>query len=380
MHTIYLDHAATTPTLPDAAKAALYAMTEGFGNPSSLHCLGTQAAKDVAAHRATVANSLGCSPDELYFTSCGTEGDNWAISLAAHLGRHKGKHIITTAIEHSAILQPCKALEAQGYEVTYLYPDRTGHIDLSKLEAALRPDTILVSVMLVNNETGAIQPVSEIASLLKRNKSTALLHTDAVQGFLKLPFTVKSLGVDLLTVSAHKIGGMKGSGALYIRKGLKATPFLRGGGQEKNLRSGTEATAQIAAFAAACQVNFENLSMHRAYLSDLKDYALQTLQAVVPDLAVVSEGEAPHIFAISLPGYPSQVVVRYLSDKGICLSSGSACHKGKASHVYAAMNLSKAVRDGVLRVSIAPNNTKADIDSLAAALRSATEELISIGR
>lgn len=380
MQTIYLDHAATTPTLPEAANAALYAMAEGFGNPSSLHFLGTQAAKEVAAHRATVANSLGCSPDELYFTSCGTEGDNWAISLAAHLGRHKGKHIITTAIEHSAILQPCKALEAQGYEVTYLYPDRTGHIDLSKLEAALRPDTILVSVMLVNNETGAIQPVSEIASLLKRNKSTALLHTDAVQGFLKLPFTVKSLGVDLLTVSAHKIGGMKGSGALYIRKGLKATPFLRGGGQEKNLRSGTEATAQIAAFAAACQVNFENLSMHRAYLSDLKDYALQTLQAVVPDLAVVSEGEAPHIFAISLPGYPSQVVVRYLSDKGICLSSGSACHKGKASHVYAAMNLSKAVRDGVLRVSIAPNNTKADIDSLAAALRSATEELISIGR
>ncbi len=378
MQTIYLDHAATTPMLPEATQAALYAMTEGFGNPSSLHHLGTQAAKEVALHRATVANALGCAPDELYFTSCGTEGDNWAISLSVHLGRHKGRHIITTAIEHSAILQPCKALEAQGYEVTYLHPDRTGHIDLKQLEAALRPDTVLVSVMLVNNETGAIQPVSEIAKLLKRTKSTALLHTDAVQGFLKLPFTVASLGVDLLTVSAHKVGGMKGSGALYIRKGLQAIPFLRGGGQEKNLRSGTEPTAQIAAFAAACRVNFEQLSLHSTYLSDLKRYALQTLQSSVPKLVVVSEGDAPHIFTISLAGYPSQVVVRYLSDQGICLSSGSACHKGKASHVYAAMNLPKSVRDGVLRVSLAPSNTREDIDALALALRSATENLISI--
>ena len=380
MNTIYLDHAATTRVLPEAAQAALRVMTQDYGNPSSLHHLGVQAAKEVAGHRAEVAAALGCKPEEIYFTSCGTEGDNWAISLAVHLGRHKGKHIITTAVEHAAVLGPCKALELQGYEVTYLHPDATGHIRIEDLEAALRPDTVLVSMMLVNNETGAIQPVAEAAQVLKRHKSAALLHCDAVQGFLKLPFTPKGLGADLLTVSGHKIGGMKGVGALYIRSGLRAVPLLRGGGQEKGLRSGTEATPQIAAFAAACTAGHQALDQHREYLSGLKAYTLEKLQAEVPGLVVVSQGDAPHILAISLPGYPSQVVVRYLSDKGICLSSGSACHKGKASHVYASMNLSKAIRDGMLRISFGPENTREEIDALAEALHSATKELISMGR
>ena len=380
MHTIYFDHAATTRVLPEAASAALRVMTEDYGNPSSLHHLGTQAAKEVAAHRAEIAAALGCKPEELYFTSCGTEGDNWAIQLGVHLGRHKGKHIITTAVEHAAILEPCRALEQQGYEVTYLHPDKTGHILISDLEAALRPDTVLVSMMLVNNETGAIQPVQEVAALLKRKKSAALLHCDGVQGFLKLPFTPKSLGVDMLTISAHKIGGIKGSGALYIKSGIRPVPFLRGGGQEKNLRSGTEATPQIAAFAAACTIGKEKQEEHIAHLNDLKAYLLETLEKTVPEVVVVSKGDAPHICAISLPGRPSQVVVRYLSDKGICLSSGSACHKGKASHVYAAMKLSKAVRDGMLRVSFGTTNTKEEIDALAQALLAASKELISIGK
>lgn len=180
-------------------------------------------------------------------------------------------------------------------------------------------------------------------------------------------------------MSGHKIGALKGSGALYIRSGLRALPLLRGGGQEKGLRSGTEATPQIAAFAKACRMGKEGLAEHISYLTELKAYTLETLQKTVPDLVVVSEGDAPHICAISLPGYPSQVVVRYLSDKGICLSSGSACHRGQASHVYAAMNLSKGVRDGMLRVSFAPSNTKEEIDQLAQALLSATKELVSIG-
>ena len=351
-----------------------------FLKRTELYALGTQAAKAVAEHRATVAQALGCRPEELYFTSCGTEGDNWAVQLAVHLGRHKGKHIITTAVEHSAVLEPCKALEMQGYEVTYLHPDATGHIRIEALEEALRPDTVLVSMLLVNNETGAIQPVAEAAQVLKRHKSNALLHTDAVQGFLKLPFTPKGLGADLVTISGHKIGAMKGSGALYIRSGLRAIPLLRGGGQEKGLRSGTEATPQIAALAAAAKLGKDALDEHIAYLNDLKAYALAQFQALVPGLVVVSAGDAPHICAISLPGYPSQVVVRYLSDQGFCLSAGSACHRGKASHVYAAMNLSKPVRDGMLRVSFGPSNTKEEVDQLAQALLSVTQNLVAAGR
>ena len=377
---IYLDHAATTPVAREVADTMYDVLLNGSGNPSSQYPYGAAAKKRLEADRAVIAAALGCKPDELYFTSCGTESDNWAIRLAAHQNRRVGKHIITTAVEHAAVLEPCKALELQGYEVTYLHPDATGHIRTEDLEAALRPDTVLVSMMLVNNETGAIQPVAEAAQVLKRHKSAALLHCDAVQGFLKLPFTPKGLGADLLTVSGHKIGGMKGVGALYIRSGLRAVPLLRGGGQEKGLRSGTEATPQIAAFAAACTAGHQALDQHREYLSGLKAYTLEKLQAEVPGLVVVSQGDAPHILAISLPGYPSQVVVRYLSDKGICLSSGSACHKGKASHVYASMNLSKAVRDGMLRISFGPENTREEIDALAEALHSATKELISMGR
>lgn len=379
MKTIYLDNAATTRVLPEAAQAALQAMTEDYGNPSSLHHLGVRAAEQGRAHRAEVAAALGCPEETLFFTSCGTESDNWAIALAVHLGRHRGKHIITTAIEHAAVLEPCRALEGQGYEVTYLLPDAHGRVTLSDLEAALRPDTVLVSMMLVNNETGAIQPVSEAAQLLKRKKSAALLHCDAIQGFLKVPFTVKSLGADLVSISGHKVGAPKGIGALYISPRIHPVqPLIRGGGQEKGLRSGTEPTAQWAAMAVACRLGRTALSAHTEHLTELKAYALEKLPSAVPGLVVVSQGDAPHICAISLPGYPSQVVVRYLSDRGICVSSGSACHKGKASHVYAAMHLAKPVRDGMLRISFGPDNTRQEVDALTEALHSATQDLVSM--
>lgn len=376
----YLDNAATTPVSPEAAQAACNAMTTDFGNPSTQYPLGKAAKKALDGHRKAVADALGCKPAEVVFTSCGTESDNWALRLGAQKNRRKGRHIITTAFEHSAILQTCHEMEAEGWEVTYLMPNRQGQISLDDLKAALRPDTVLVSMLLVNNETGAIQPVDEAAQVLKRHKSNALLHTDAVQGFLKLPFTPKGLGADLVTISGHKIGAMKGSGALFIRSGLRAIPLLRGGGQEKGLRSGTEATPQIAALAAAAKLGKDALDEHIAYLNDLKAYALAQFQALVPGLVVVSAGDAPHICAISLPGYPSQVVVRYLSDQGFCLSAGSACHRGKASHVYAAMNLSKPVRDGMLRVSFGPSNTKEEVDKLAQALLSVTQNLVAAGR
>ena len=373
----YLDNAATTPVRQEAAQAALQAMTEGWGNPSSRYSLGTQAAEQVKTWRKQVADALGCQPNELYFTSCGSEGDNWAIQAAVELGRHKGKHIITSALEHSAVLEPCKALERQGYEVTYLKPDKNGMLSMEELAAALRPDTVLVSMMLVNNELGTVNPIREVANLIKRSGSPALLHCDAVQGFLKVPFTVKELGADFVAVSGHKIHAPKGIGALYVRNGLKVSPMIRGGGQENGLRSGTEATAQIAAFAAAVQAGKDNLERDLAHMAEMKAYAAQTLQEKVSGLILVGEGTAPHILPISMPGYKSEVVLRFLSDRGVYVSSGSACHKGKPSHVYAALGLQKKILDGVLRISFSYDTTREDIDALAEGLVAAQKGLFT---
>lgn len=373
----YLDNAATTPVRQEAAQAALQAMTEGWGNPSSRYALGTQAAEQVKTWRKQVADVLGCQPNELYFTSCGSEGDNWAIQAAVELGRHKGKHIITSALEHSAVLEPCKALERQGYEVTYLKPDKNGVLSMEELAAALRPDTVLVSMMLVNNELGTVNPIREAASLIKRSGSPALLHCDAVQGFMKVPFTVKELGADFVAVSGHKIHAPKGIGALYVRNGLKVSPMIRGGGQESGLRSGTEATAQIAAFAAAVQAGKDNLERDLAHMAEMKAYAARTLQEKVSGLILVGEGTAPHILPISMPGYKSEVVLRFLSDRGVYVSSGSACHKGKPSHVYAALGLQKKILDGVLRISFSYDTSREDIDALAEGLAAAQKGLFT---
>ena len=373
----YLDNAATTPVRQEAVQAAVQAMTEGWGNPSSRYALGIQAAERVKEWRAQVARTLGCQPNELYFTSCGTEGDNWAIRTAVELGRRKGQHIITSALEHAAVLEPIQALERQGYEVTYLKPDKTGAISLEELKNALRPDTVLVSLMLVNNELGTVTPIREAADLIRRSGSPALLHCDAVQGYLKVPFTVKELGADFVVVSGHKIHAPKGVGALYVRKGVKLSPMLRGGGQENGQRSGTEATAQLAAFAAAAQAGFARMGEDTAHMAELKAYAARTLRERVKGLVLVGEGTAPHILPISMPGYKSEVVLRFLSDRGICVSSGSACHKGKPSHVYAALGLNKKVLDGVLRVSFSYDTTRADIDALAEGLAEAGGSLFT---
>lgn len=367
---IYLDNAATTP-VPKAVADAMYdVLTHRFGNPSSQYPAGTEMKKAVEGWRAVVADALRCESSRLYFTSCGTESDNWAIQAALWQNRHRGRHIITTAVEHSAILEPCKLLAQQGYEVTYLKPDRTGRITAAQVGDALRDDTALVSVMLVNNETGCVFPVEEIAALLRRRGSDALLHCDAVQGFLKVPCDPEGWGVDMMSLSAHKLGGPKGIGALYIGQRVRnPRPLLPGGGQERGVRSGTEATAQIAGFAKAVELRREEYESKLARMAALKDYC-RTQLLTIDGMVCVGEGTAPHILAMSLVGYPSGNIITDLGAQGICISAGSACHQGKASHVVSALGLDKKTAAGVIRISFSPDNTEADVDALCRALKS----------
>ena len=376
MELTYFDYAATTPLCPQALEAMTRALAH-FGNPSSRYAYGRDAAQSVKVCRETVAKALGCAPGEVSFTSCGTEGDNWAIRKGAELGRRRGRHIVTTAVEHAAVLETCRDLERQGYEVTYLPPDREGRITVDQVRDALRPDTALVSMMLVNNETGVVLPVADCVKAVKAFDPAILFHCDAVQGFLKLPYTPVSTGADLITVSGHKVGGPKGVGALYIRKGVRLAPLLTGGGQEEGLRSGTEATAQIAGFAAACQAVMADLGRPERTAA-VKAYTLERLTQDVPKLEVISPGDAPHICAVTLPGYPSEVLVRVLGDQGICLSSGSACHRGKPSHVFAAMGLPKPWLSGALRLSFSPDTTRAETDRLAEALAQASQSVFPV--
>lgn len=377
---IYLDYAATTPVCPEAAQAAYEVLTGNFGNPSSGYELGRQAAAALKGWRADVAAAVGCTSAELVFTSCGTEGDNWALRAAARAMRRRGDHIITTTVEHAAVLETARFLEGEGFRVTYLEPDSTGHIDPEDFRAALCKETIAVSMMLVNNETGAIFPVAQCAKTAKAHNKDILFHTDAVQGFCHVPFTPKNLGVDLLTVSGHKIGAPKGIGALYIKKEIqgKIKPLLFGGLQEDGRRPGTEPTAQIAAFAAACRAVKAQGQAAMERTRAVKEYALARMQERVPGLVVVSPGDAPHICAVSLPGYPSQMVMNDLDGRGFCVSNGSACHKGKPSHVFAALGLPSDVLKGVLRVSFSPASTEAEADALADALAAITRERMTI--
>ena len=366
---IYLDHAATTPVAREVADTMYDVLLNGSGNPSSQYPYGAAAKKRLDADRAAVAAALGCKPEELFFTSCGTESDNWAIRLAAHQNRHVGRHIITTAVEHSAVLESCRQLEQEGYTITRLAPDRNGNVTAQQVADALREDTALVSMMLVNNETGCVFPVAEVAALLRERGSKALLHTDAVQAFLKVPFRADTLGADLISLSGHKLNAPKGVGALYIGPCCRAVrPLLAGGGQERGLRSGTEATAQIAGFARAVELRLEDYEAKLAHMAALKQYALDQLLAI-DGVVRIGDGAAPHILAISLVGYPSANVVTDLGGQGICISAGSACHRGKLSHVYAAMQLDKKTAAGVLRVSFAPETTREEIDALVSALR-----------
>ena len=366
----YLDNSATTQVCPEAAQAALEAMTVIFGNPSSTHTAGREAKKLLDCSRAAVAKAFGCRPEELVFTSCGSESDNWALLSGADAMRRKGKHIISSMAEHDAIRRTLDLLEEQGYEVTRLKPDLSGSVPVAAVADALREDTVLISLMLVNNETGAVTDIPGVASLLKRTGSQALLHTDAVQAFLKLPFTPASLGADLISVSGHKVHAPKGIGALYVRKGIRLKPMIIGGSQEEGRRAGTEATAQIAAFAAACDAAYPCLAENAEKMRQQREEIIRRLQADIPELKVLGGG-APHILSVSLPGWRSEVLMNFLEARDVYVSKSSACKKGGRSHVLESMGLDTRTIDGALRIGLCRFTTQEDVDALCLGLRDA---------
>ena len=362
---IYLDNSATTKPCSEAVEAMTAALTEQWGNPSALYGFGIDAAHALRIARNRVSSAMGAEPDRVFFTSGGTEADNWAILGTARRYGKKNKHIITTAIEHHAVLNSMKELEAQGFEVTYLQPDSLGRITVEALKAALRKDTFLVSVMMVNNEVGSVMPISQMAKLTHRLCPDAVFHTDAVQGFLKIPFQAKTLGADLISISSHKVHGPKGAGALYISPRLRSfPPLLFGGGQESNLRSGTEATPAIAGFAAACAAISPTLREDTAREAALLDRCIETLSKL-DGVVINGSHEAPHILSLSIPGVPTQNTINILQDAGICVSAGSACAKGHRSHVLTAMKLTPEVMDGSFRVSLSRDTTLEELDRLA---------------
>ena len=374
---IYLDNSATTRPCAEAVEAMMNAMTANWGNPSALYNFGIDTARQLKTARHTVAAALGAEPDRVFFTSGGTEADNWAIFSTARRYGKKNKHIITTAIEHHAILHCMKELEAQGFEVTYLQPDETGTVTVDTLKAALRKDTILVSVMMVNNEVGSVMPIERMAKITHKLCPDAIFHTDAVQGFLKVPFAAKTLGADLISISSHKVHGPKGVGALYIAPRLKSFPaFIHGGGQEGNFRSGTEGTPAIFSFAAACAVGSASFKEDIKKEKELLDYAAGELSSL-PGVHLNGAHAAPHVLNIGIPGVPTQNSINILQDHGICVSAGSACAKGHRSHVLEAMKVNPEVIDGSFRISLCRNTTKEELDKLIAVIR---EEILPRAR
>lgn len=375
MKRAYLDNSATTAVCRAAADKAYEMMTACWGNPSSLHTVGFEAEREMEAARSAVAGLLGAAPDTLTFTSGGTEANNLAIFGAAAAKARGGRHIVTTAMEHPSVAAACGQLEKEGWEVTRLVPDGSGCVPLSALEAALRPDTMLVSMMLVNNETGAILPVEEAAPLVRRLAPRALLHCDAVQAFGKLPIRVRPMDVDLLTVSGHKIHAPKGCGALYVKKGVRILPRAFGGGQERGLRPGTEATPAIAAFGAAAAAVPE-LAGQRARFEELMNRLLAGLERQEEILLHRPVRHAPYILNLSVPGIRSETLLHFLAQRGVYVSSGSACSRGKSSPVLAALGLPPAEIDSALRVSLSRDNDEEDIDRFLAGVEEARAVLI----
>ena len=365
---IYLDNSATTKPCQEAVEAITQSLTEGWANPSALYNFGIDAARQLRLARNKVATAMGAEPDRIFFTSGGTEADNWAIFGAAKRFGKKHKHIVTTAIEHHAVLNCMKELESQGYEVTYLQPDSAGRITTADLKEALRPDTFLVSVMMVNNEVGSVMPIAQMAKLTHKLCPDAIFHTDAVQGFLKIPFAAKALGADLITISSHKIHGPKGAGALYIAPQLRSfPPLLIGGGQESGLRSGTEGIPAIIGFAAACEAVSATAKQDHAREQTLLNLCVEGIEKL-NGVVINGAHEAPHILSLSIPGVPTQNSINILQDAGICVSAGSACAKGHRSHTLTAMRLSPEIMDSSFRISLSRDTTEEDIQALLAGI------------
>ncbi len=370
----YLDNAATTPVLPEAAERARALMVEEFGNPSSLHTRGFRARQALEESREAIAGKLGAAPQELVFTGGGTEGNNLAILGAAQARRRLGDKIVTTAIEHDSVLGAMQELERQGFRVAYVKPQGDGRVPLEALAEEIDGDTVLVSVMAVNNETGARQPVEELARAIKRRKAPALLHTDAVQAFGKILFSPAKWGVDLCTLSAHKIHGPKGVGALYIKKGARLLPRSFGGGQERALRPGTESLPLIGAFAQAAKL-LPPPAQALESVGLLRDLLLAGLREI-PEATVHSpEDGLPYMVNFSAGTVRAETMLHFLAQRGVYVSAGSACGKAKPSHVLAAMGLPKEQIASALRISFSRFSTTEDVEALLSALKEGLKSL-----
>lgn len=367
---VYLDNSATTKPCKEAVEAVNFMMTENYANPSSLHNLGINAMKTVIKARESLAAALSCEKDEIYFTSGATEANNLAVFGSAMAGKRKGNRIVTTAIEHESVMQSIDELEKEGFEVIRLMPDSFGNISVSDLMNAVNNKTILVSMMYINNEVGTILPVDKIKKICKAKNAPALVHIDCVQAFGKIPVKPKKLGADLITVTAHKIHGPKGCGAIYIKKGTNIIPRTFGGEQEKKIRPGTEASPLIAGFGAAVDA-IPDLTEQNKKIKALNEYARQNLLKIDGLIINNDENASPYILNIYVPTFMrSQTILQELSaNYGIYVSNGSACAKGKKSHVLTAMKLSDEIIDKSLRISFSRNNTKTDIDALISALK-----------
>ncbi len=378
---IYLDNSATTKPFPEVVDSFVAVATNYFANPSSLHGLGMKAERLLAQAREQIAAMLRVKPNEIVFTSGGTEANNFAIKGVAWQYQRRGRHIITTKIEHPSVAEPCRQLEELGFEVTYLPVDREGRVSVEQVERALRDDTILVSVMHVNNEVGTVQPIEEIGALLSRYPKT-LFHVDRVQGISKVPLDLKQAGVDLCTISAHKFHGLRGAGLLYVREGVRLAPLIAGGGQERQLRSGTENVAAIVAMAKALRLALERYERDIGRLQALKDEWLEALSAI-PDIEINTprDGAAPHIINFSLKrGVKPEVFVHELEKNGIYVSTTSACSSKKKapSKTLLAMGLGEDRAERGIRISLSFDNSREEIAPAVAAIKQAIKTLSEV--
>lgn len=371
---VYLDNSATTKPCKEAIDEISLSLENDWGNPSSLHSLGFASQLKIDNVRQSIANALHCRTDEIFFTSGGTEGNNTAVFGTVKARKRYGNRIVTTSIEHPSVLEPILSLKEQGFEVVTVAPDSNGCVSPEALRSAINENTILVSVMLVNNETGAIQPVKAASQIIKQSGSKALFHCDAVQAFGKMPVNVKDLNVDLLTFSGHKIHASKGIGGLFVKKGTNFKPFMLGGGQESGIRSGTENVSAICGLGGAIGA-LPNPTAQLQKQKELWQYAKSALLNTNFAVLNSSDDVLPYVLNFSVPGYRSETLLHFLESRDIYVSSGSACSKGKGSYVLSEMGLSKQRVDSAIRISFSRFSSTDDIDALIGALKTATQKL-----
>lgn len=373
----YFDNAATTKVKEEVLKEMFPYFSVEYGNPSSMYSIGRSSRRAIETARKRVAELINCKPKEIYFTSCGSESDNMALKGIAYANKEKGNHIITSKIEHPAILNSCKTLEKQGYRITYLNVDEEGNIDISELENSINEDTILISIMFANNEIGTIEPIEQISKIAK--KHNIIFHTDAVQACGNIKIDVKDMGIDMLSLSGHKINAPKGVGALYVREGIEFDRFLDGGHQEKNQRAGTENVAEIVGLGKACEIAKNNLELHTKKLKELRDFYISQVEKRIDNIKLNGprDNRLPGNANISFKGINGSELLLKLDEKGICASAGSACSTGSSSpsHVLTSIGLDSKMAEGTLRVSFGEENSKEDVEYLVENLKNIVREL-----